>query len=539
MKTLFLTISIFLISATTFAQAGFEWAQACGHPFYGETKSVLDADPDGNIFMAGNFIEIAEFGTEVLTSTGGTDIFFAKHNAAGDVLWAFSDGGDDYDYLHDFSATTLGLYASGSFYGTTNIGDSTFISMGSQDLFIARYDNNGAFQWAQHIGSPKTDYIKASIVDGYGSMIITGHYYDSISFGDTTLYAMGGSDIFLAKYDMWGSLIWVKQASGSSSDQSYSVSCDPEWNIILTGSFFYDIQIDDVLLTTTNPTGVFLAKYDNNGVLDFAQQVDGNGLNARSFASCDSQNNIFFTGNFTDQVRFGPYIFEAGAFNIDIFITKYDQDGNLLWADHGHSPGSDQLISISAGPLDDLYISGHYMDTIYFSDLTLKYTLCCGSAEIFMVRYTADGIPIWGDQISGERAMMESMVKNANDELFVSGLFQGELSLGDIVIESGNDYSNFLTGIATAMVTNTAELVQNHGISVYPNPATDQLYIKSSSNKVLYSYELINMSGRLIKTGVVKGQDQLDVSSFPPGLYVLKFTSTDSETVEYTKVIVR
>jgi hypothetical protein len=528
MKKLFISIALIMAGFSLLAQAGFEWAQSCGHPFYSETKSILEADADGNIFMAGNFIETAEFGTDYITSAGGTDIFIAKYNKFGEVLWLLGDGGEDYDYLHGIASDEAGFYTGGSFYGTTSIGGQSFTSAGSQDLFIARYNQIGEIQWVQQFSSPKTDYLNAIDSDPFGNLFITGHYYDSIAIGGTTIYSVGGSDIFIAKFDITGKLIWVQQASGSSSDQSYSLSCDADGNLAFSGSFFEDITLGDVTLTTEDPTGVFMAKYNNDGELIFAQQVDGNGLIAKSFVSFDSEGDIYFAGNFTNEVHFGPYTFIAGEFNIDVFITRYTADGTLLWADHGHGLGSDALIAIAPGPLNDLYISGHYLDTIHFSDLTLEYTLCCGSAEIFLVRYTEDGIPSWGDQVSGERAMAESMCKNSDDELFVSGLFLGELTLGEMIIESGTEYSNYLSGIATGTMTSTDEQTDNISFNLFPVPADNELNIQFEKNISSYTYEIFDLTGRKMLQGSIAGEHGIDISGIPSGQYLIRLYNAET-----------
>ncbi|HSG68544.1 MAG TPA: hypothetical protein VK994_07555, partial [Bacteroidales bacterium] len=396
MKQYIFILIIFLTSLNIAGQSAFQWANVCGHPYYSETKSLLDVDQDGNVIMAGNFIDTAIFGADHVISAGFTDIFMAKYDPSGELLWLTGDGGQDYEYLHGIASDEEGFFTCGTFYGTSNIGGNTFASFGSQDIFIARYDHDGNFIWARHIGSPKTDYANAVDADSYGNIVITGHYYDSIAFPDTTVYAMSASDIFLASFDADGNMIWVVTLGGSSSDQSHSISCDNSGNILVTGSFFNDITIADTMLSTTDPTGVFMAKFNNSGDLLFAQQLDGNGLIARSYASFDSEGNFFHAGNFTDQLSLGPYYFNAGPFNIDVYISKYNAMGDLLWADHGHSPGSDQLVAIHSGPLNDLYLTGHYLDTIFFGDIELKYTLCCGSSEIFIVRYTEDGTAIWG-----------------------------------------------------------------------------------------------------------------------------------------------
>jgi len=332
--------------------------------------------------------------------------------------------------------------------------------------------------------------------------------------------------------------MWIRQAGGSSSDLSYSISCDTDGNIVFTGSYFFDIMIGDTLLTTDNPTGVFMAKLDQEGMLQYAMQVDGNELSAESFAAFDGQGNIYFTGNFAGQANFGPYSFDAGAFNVDVFVTKYSGAGTLLWADHGQGAGSDQLISMSVGPLNDLYITGHYLDDIHFSDLTLQYTLCCGSTEIFIVHYTEDGTPDWGEQVSGERGMVESMCKNVDDQLFISGMFQFELAFGSDTITSAQNYSNFLAGMATGTVTGTtAYSAPERSLKAYPVPANDHIFIEFPVDGGSATYHLIDMYGRLLLSGKTTETGRIDLSSIPAGQYLLRLSDPATGHSEGTLIL--
>lgn len=520
MKKTLLFLSVALAVAPLMSQPGFDWVHPVGHALYGETKSVLKCDAAGNIILAGGFIDTAGFGGTGVVSAGFTDIFVAKYGAGGDLEWVFRDGGTDYDYISDLAVHEDGIYLGGTFYGVTAIGTETFESLGSQDFFISAYDSEGDFRWAQHFGSPKTDYLGAIDSDGEGNLFFTGYFYDSITFAGTTLYAAGGSDIFLAKLDPAGSLLWIRQGAGPSSDQAYTLSCDGEGNVLLTASYFYSIEIGDTLLTTANPTGVFFAKFDGEGNLLFARQADGNGLIARSLGVFDPEGNICFGGNFSDQLSIGPYHFDAGAFNVDVFIARYSPDGNLLWAGHGQGGGSDQLVAISAGPLNDVYLTGHYLEDIHFDDLTIPYTLCCGSAEIFIVRYTSDGTPAWGEQISGERAMVESVAKNQHDELFVSGMFQFELAFGSNILTGEHDYDNFITGIMTGTYTTISDPETSLSARLYPVPARNHAVLEAGAGP--WHYNIADIHGRHHAQGRFSGSTRIDLQSFPPGIYFVR-----------------
>ncbi len=538
MKILTSILIVLIVTASAAGQSAFEWANVCGHPYYSETRSFLAPDPYGHLIMAGNFIDTAYFGSDYTVSKGQTDLFMARHDPEGGVMWLLSDGGSDYDYLQGIVADEEGIFACMTFYGSTQIGDSIFNSAGSQDIVLARYDLDGNFIWATHMGSPKTDYANAIDSDINGNLLLTGHFYDSIAFSDTTVYAVSSSDIFLASFTAAGGLAWVRTLGGSSSDQSYSLSCDDNGNVLLSGSFFNDIQITDTILTTEDPTGVFLARYTHEGQFNSAWQLDGNGLLSRSFASYDTEGNILHAGNFTDQLSLGPYLFDAGPFNVDIYVSKYDPDGGLLWADHAYSFGSDQLVSVSSGPENELYLTGHFLDTIHFGDITLKYTLCCGSAEIFVVNYTSDGTAAWGRQLSGVTAMVEDICTNHENKVFLAGMFSGELQIEDMKIESEYDFSNYLTGLDPDLITGLDDPPAiSDPLYLYPNPAQGMISLEMRDENRFFTWEIIDPMGRVMLKGSAIGTTRISVSSLRNGIHYMRITDNQGSSFTETFMV--
>jgi len=62
--------------------------------------------------------------------------------------------------------------------------------------------------------------------DSFCNFVITGYFQDSVRFGDTTLTCIGGNDIFLAKYNNDGNVVWVVQAGGQGDDAGLSIAID-------------------------------------------------------------------------------------------------------------------------------------------------------------------------------------------------------------------------------------------------------------------------------------------------------------------------
>src|SRR5439155_11202445 len=103
---------------------------------------------------------------------------------------------------------------------------------------VAKYGSAGNLLWARQSGFYYSDTARAVAVDSNGNIFVAGNFSGSSSFGPTNLNSVAGSeDIFVAKYDPDGTLVWAIQAGGSGSDYAYSVAVDPSGNIYVGGFF--------------------------------------------------------------------------------------------------------------------------------------------------------------------------------------------------------------------------------------------------------------------------------------------------------------
>ncbi len=53
----------------------------------------ITTDANGDILVTGQFSNTCVFDTTLVTSVGGDDIFIAKYNTSGDLLWVKAAGG--------------------------------------------------------------------------------------------------------------------------------------------------------------------------------------------------------------------------------------------------------------------------------------------------------------------------------------------------------------------------------------------------------------------------------------------------------------
>ena len=234
--TLCLLFNIVLI-----AQApDWQWATQAGGTNSDEGYAIT-IDDAGNSYVTGYFCGTATFGSYSLTSSGINDIFVAKMDAVGNWLWATNAGGTNYNHGSGITIDEAGYsYVTGDFSGTATFGSYSLSSSGGFDIFIAKVDADGNWQWATQAGGSVSDGGKGITMDDTGNSYVTGFFSDTATFGSYSLHSSGGlyvTDIFVAKIDAAGNWLWATKAGGINLDIGYEITIDDAGNSFVTGRF--------------------------------------------------------------------------------------------------------------------------------------------------------------------------------------------------------------------------------------------------------------------------------------------------------------
>jgi len=284
-------------------------------------------DGSGNVFLTGMFKASADFGDTTLTSAGDYDVFVAKHDAAGNVLWAKSAGGADTDYGYGVAPDGSGnVFLTGTFKDSADFGDTTLTSAGRYDVFVAKYEAAGNVLWARSAGGagPKEGWGAAT--DGSGNVLVTGLFYTSASFGSTTLTSVGDGDVFVAKYDTAGNVLWARSGGSASFDYGSGVATDGSGNVFVTGTAWDGAIFGGTTLTSAGSTDIFVAKYDAAGNVLWARSAGGAASDSGWGAATDGSGNVLVTGDFRDSASFGGTTLTSAG-GTDIFVVKIGPNG--------------------------------------------------------------------------------------------------------------------------------------------------------------------------------------------------------------------
>ena len=364
------------------------WAKQAGGVAQHDFGEAVATDKSGNGIVTGFFGGTAIFGMTALRSVGGWDIFVSKYDANGSLLWVKQAGGAIQDQGLDIATDALGnSFITGTFDGTASFGTFTLISAGGQgDIFNAKFDPNGNVIWAKRAGGVEYDVGQGIATDGSGNSIVTGYFRGRATFGTTTLISAGLWDIFIAKYDANGNLVWVKQAGGTGYEEGTSIATDGSNNIIVTGGFQGTVTFGTTILTSSGLMEMFIVKYDANGNILWAKQAGGVGEAEGQGIATDGFGNSIVTGYFSGTAAVGT-IKLASTGERDIFIVKYNKNGDVIWAKQAGGAGYDYGRAIATEAAASSMVIGTFQYTSSF-DATMLTSI--GASDIFIAKLNPD-----------------------------------------------------------------------------------------------------------------------------------------------------
>jgi len=581
----------------------------------------VETDGNGNILICGYFQGNASFGNLSLAGTSTPDIFVAKYNASGTIQWINGASGPDTDRAKGVSSDTKGnVLVTGFYKDTCHFNSNTLYSPGDDNVFLAKYSPAGNFLWVADGGGPYSAWASSVSTDDYDNSYLTGSFKSTAVFGNDTIVSFGGNDVFLLKADSTGNWVFARNNGGIDNDYGNGLEVDDFNRVAITGSFFQTVFFaPSDTMTSNGAKDGFAAYYDANGNCIWARNMGGLSSDKGIEISSDKDGNIYVSGYVEGIAQFNSII-DTTAGGADIFIAKYDQQGTIQYVDLAGGTSNDYGKGIQVDMQGVAYISGYYEGTAYFGQnsatsagsrdlFVTKYydgsplftqqpqniSICEGDSVTLSVQVVGPGTYnyLWFDDAGSILGAVNSsytfiaadtnysgkyfcMVNNTygavtSDTALITvypkpyvylGSDTAILSNDSIIFDLGSSYTSYLwsTGDTTSSikiyayqiipgamelsvtVTNSNgcssadtvmigiiindinDLLHSEGVHIYPNPANDKLVI-NTKRCILKTAEIFNTSGKLCKSVDLKEiySESLIISTseLPPGLYYI------------------
>lgn len=323
-------------------------------------------------------------------------------------------------------------YIAGTFRGTMNVGGQSLVSNGFLDLFLAKLDPNGNFIWQKSFGSSTGSDLAVDVDgDVMGNMYVTGMFSKNINFGNGVSLNAGTSDddVFVAKFDANGTCLWAKMGLGDATDYGNEINVTPDNKILTIGFANSGITFENTTLNNSTNYGMFVSKHNSSGLLEWVRLFSSTGEVSGRGISSDASGNALITGTFKGTLTLGSTSLNASSANGDVFVAKLDANGNTLWAKKFGQTGENYARGIDSDAEGNIYVSGVYDTQITFGSLNLNSN---GQKDIFLAKFDANGNAIWAKSIgsTGNDEGCEIEV-NTNGNVFFTGSYTGTLTINN------------------------------------------------------------------------------------------------------------
>lgn len=677
-----------ILKSNALAGATFQWLNCNGYQVVSGANSYSYSPADNDSYAV------------AITYAGCTDtsscnnVFISVNAGVPQLNWVYKSG-DWGSGRSLFTDNYNNVYVSGGFQGIMDIDFSASekniqSTSTSVDIFLSKYDNNGNYIWSVPMGTSGTSTYaekgESVFVDEQQNVYVAGTYQFPFDIDPGSgVYMLNDpvagccdDNIFIAKFNANGQLIWAKGMGGNGYVYLYNLSMDKSGNIAIVGEFTgtFDVDPGTPVLNLTGGTNAlsqgYLAKFNNNGTLLSAMSFTTNNSSVENLTrgvTFDGKGNMIVTGSFTGSMDFDPsvvnsVITSSSPATTDIFYAKYSPSMQLIWAKRiGAASTNDFGGFIVSGQNNDFYMSGKgglapvgadfvarfdsmgvlkttynltstddsyylprlaidkaynlYVAGTYFTTVNVGSgnQSSVGVDDIYLVKYaSATPSPKWGFRLgssNNETAAAVAVDKEGN--VFVTGYFNNTIDFdpspsGTYTLDAVSGGSNFIakygqgcapintistvgTGFLTTSVTNSfyewkdcntnqivgstttntfypvtpgqykaiihqgncvdssacqtvsvittgIEVQEIAPIQIYPVPAFSSITVYSTSENITYA-RLYDVNGRLVfDSNALINLKELNITleNIKDGIYMLEITS-DDKRISRKKII--
>jgi hypothetical protein len=474
------SLTILLASAADADAQSFDWAVgSLGQ--HADQGNAVCIDPAGNSYVTGYFSSSPfRLGAFTLTHTPvgplsftKTKMFVAKLDRTGKALWAMQSEGDGTEQGIDIACDRSGhVVVVGSFVGgEVTIGPTRLanISKGARAVFIMRLSPDGNIQWVQKAGGKGQTTVASVSTGPQNDIYLTGSFSHGVTFGGHEYKSKSGNNpsVFVARYLPDGGLKWFEQIHGkgrggqNSVQHGRAIFAHESGSVYVAGSFHGRVTFGNEEITSSDflergggQPNLFIGKYDADGNVIWTKSVGVKQINSGpppevTDLTVDKLGSAYLTGFFPGVLVFGEEEMrgvpsKGQTWNQDVFVAKYDRDGNHLWHRSAGGTESDQSYAIAA-TADGVLIGGKSSS---LDNRFGRVSLPGVFLTVFAAGYDADGKCLWAVGGKAFGASRINGVASHGTNAVVTGTFDANaITLGRVSLKGTGGANFFAAGL--------------------------------------------------------------------------------------------
>lgn len=364
-------------------------------------------------------------------------------NASQSFIWGAQAGSSTYsEYAYDLITDISGnSYMTGSIQGSSSFGSGIILTTpsSSPDVFVSKHNALGQIQWAKNYGNISQEQGMGIAKDKNENIYVVGYFQNSVTFGTTILTSnISNNDAaFLIKLNPSGIIQWAKKINPTNIARCSGITVDNNDNIFVTGNY------------TDNSNGYssfFISKYNTSGTQSWFQTI-GTGPSFKSVSgiACDNLGNVFICGRFQLSLTLGLTTLTAIA-TTDGYISRLDANGNAVWAKQLSSPDLAQnaLTSVAVDVANNIYTVGYVDSTATVGNISIPLSK---GAKAIIIKFDQNGNTLWAKASTQGRQYPQKIIKTTDSSIYFTGYFANSLKIDSTIILSSGSNDGFIVRI--------------------------------------------------------------------------------------------
>ncbi len=515
-----------------------------------ETVAGVVTDSLGNNVLFGTYQGTLNAGNNIVLQSqrSALDFFLIKRDSTGQTIWAKTFGANDtitnMAWYADY-ASDLTLDKNGNIYLLGEVNCSADIVFGSitladaqtptaKNVFVSQFDKNGVCKWITINKTNPNAAPSRIVVDDKKRTSITGGAYGSEVFGTYTLSTSGN---YIAMFDSTGTALWAKSYNanikGLAPDKNGYVYCAG----MTTAN-----QFGGTAITLKGNTDLVVAKIDSSGALSWVKNegAPGNTLNGYNIEQHNNQ--VYVIASHTSSLSIAAASFTNGN---RFFLLAYDAQGTMQWArgtDVASNWGNPGNCDIALNKKGELFMLVNSSSSFVFGTSSVNAPGVSG----IILKYNAAGLPDWGITYASTVNYGSNTSKIGCDNynhLFVAGNFSGSMAIAGSATLNALGSGNYDAFAAILDVKNLTvgfkELANGQNLLLFPNPASNILYLDIKNTGSAYNYLITDQLGRTVSRNTLGTAHTIDISELSAGVYFMEIKPVeDNRSVAFKKFMI-
>ncbi len=562
--TLLLLVILQLFCWNTQAQS-WQWLKKGGsYTNLNENERVksMAIDPQNNVYLLAN-VGPSELQIDNIPKTAYSydgpirgSSMIASFGCDGTYRWSKVIGGYKGAVIHRVKTDNLGNVYVAGYAPIPGFGDPAVhfdtdytlpaTQSGSnykKTAFILKYNSSGVFQWLQMPQPDNLTAIEASLnmdsvdleVDPQGNSYWLCKFHPGV-FANGAL-TITQNETRIIKYDAQGNytgsiLIDIQSSGGEKILKLYRDHNNGHF--YFTGQILFSSQEFVTIAGESLTTSKYVAAFDNMGNYLWKKTNDTVDtlpiFGEDGYLTIDDNNYIYYSSvawlnTTTTNETFAGINFSNDATTTHPFIVKLNASGAVVNYTSG-SKGWSTAISYRNGVLS----LAANMQSMTWQNINIPDGVNI-NYKPSVLQFDAATLGILSANqmaVSGNYNPPTAVVTDSNNNIYMGGYFEGTLTAGSTTV-TNNPFGSSDFYIAKFGSSNCALGVETpvfKDLNVYPNPVQSQLYF---DNEEAMQYELYNVLGKKIQSGSLAVHGQVDCSSLPSGMYLLKLQNEKGE----------